>query len=374
MRNRGLSTTRGRFFSRFSGVHPMNLSRGASLQAAVEKPSNGQRPAVSVVDGVAHLSTDQGPVSEIVVAGDELVPQPAPRGSRVRQGASPAGGPRRGRSGPGTAVVRCRVRRRSRGAGCAALCRGGGSAITPSRCMASMVTRAIMSLRPPSGLSQPMRRQNSLDNAARLGLRLGGDQGAQQRHLIGGEVAPVVAALDRAAHPRRREFAADAPRSSTTAARARGCPAVAGRSRRRPSAMRPASAGRRCRSSRACPRTEYMIAVNLGTFLAVGAEATIPVRLPAPRNSLSARLLSIGGTWGRSTKTHSPLAVIEEGAQRLALRARWSGRPASSSLGVREQAHRARPSSIGLGIASNAGAWRFEAGVVMLQPRPRSAG
>ena len=34
--------------------------------------------------------------------------------------------------------------------------------------MASMVTRAIMSLRPPSGLSQPMRRQNSLDRAWRL--------------------------------------------------------------------------------------------------------------------------------------------------------------------------------------------------------------
>ena len=33
--------------------------------------------------------------------------------------------------------------------------------ITPSRCMASMVTRAIMSLRPPSGLSQPVRRQNT---------------------------------------------------------------------------------------------------------------------------------------------------------------------------------------------------------------------
>ena len=42
-----------------------------------------------------------------------------------------------------------------------------------------------------------MRRQNSLDKAARVG----GDQGAQQRHLVGGEVAAVVAALDRTAHP-----------------------------------------------------------------------------------------------------------------------------------------------------------------------------
>ena len=46
---------------------------------------------------------------------------------------------------------------------------GGGRTMTPSRCMASMVTFAIMSLRPPSGLSQPMRRQNSLDSAARVG-------------------------------------------------------------------------------------------------------------------------------------------------------------------------------------------------------------
>ena len=46
---------------------------------------------------------------------------------------------------------------------------GGGSSISPSLCMASMVTLAIMSLRPPSGLNQPMRRQNSLDSAWRLG-------------------------------------------------------------------------------------------------------------------------------------------------------------------------------------------------------------
>ena len=39
MRNLGLSTTRGRFFSRSCGVHPMKWSRGASFHAAVEKPS-----------------------------------------------------------------------------------------------------------------------------------------------------------------------------------------------------------------------------------------------------------------------------------------------------------------------------------------------
>ena len=34
--------------------------------------------------------------------------------------------------------------------------------------MASMVTRAIMSLSPPSGLNQPTRRQNSFDRAWRF--------------------------------------------------------------------------------------------------------------------------------------------------------------------------------------------------------------
>ena len=36
---RGLSTTRGKFFSRRTGVHPMTLSRAAGFQAAGEKPS-----------------------------------------------------------------------------------------------------------------------------------------------------------------------------------------------------------------------------------------------------------------------------------------------------------------------------------------------
>ena len=41
--------------------------------------------------------------------------------------------------------------------------------MSPSLCMASIATLAIMSLSPPSGLNQPMRRQNSLDSAWRLG-------------------------------------------------------------------------------------------------------------------------------------------------------------------------------------------------------------
>ena len=42
---------------------------------------HGERPAVAVVDGVAHLGADQGLVSEIVVAGDELVPELALAGA-----------------------------------------------------------------------------------------------------------------------------------------------------------------------------------------------------------------------------------------------------------------------------------------------------
>ena len=59
--------------------------RGPSDEAVAwcERPcggaeaEHGERPAVAVVDGVAHLGADEGLVAEIVVAGDELVPQPA---------------------------------------------------------------------------------------------------------------------------------------------------------------------------------------------------------------------------------------------------------------------------------------------------------
>ena len=52
--------------------------------------------------------------------------------------------------------------------------------------MASIVTLAIMSLSPPSGLNQPMRRQNSLDSAWRLG---GGSAAISARSSA---ISPVV--------------------------------------------------------------------------------------------------------------------------------------------------------------------------------------
>ena len=38
---------------------------------------HGDGPAVAVMDGIAHQGADQGLEAEIVVAGDELVPEPA---------------------------------------------------------------------------------------------------------------------------------------------------------------------------------------------------------------------------------------------------------------------------------------------------------
>ena len=67
MRNRGLSMTGGSFFLRRVGVHPMKRSGGARDQVKPRMASG--RPA-AIVDGVAHLGADEGPLAEIVVAGD----------------------------------------------------------------------------------------------------------------------------------------------------------------------------------------------------------------------------------------------------------------------------------------------------------------
>ena len=53
------------------------------------------------------------------------------------------------------------------------------------------MTLAIISLSPPSGLNQPMRRQNSL----------GSDQRAQQCYFLDSEVAAVISAFDSIGHP-----------------------------------------------------------------------------------------------------------------------------------------------------------------------------
>ena len=63
---------------------------------------------------------------------------------------------------------------------------GGGRVIRPSLCMASMVTLAIMSLSPPSGLNQPMRRQNSFESAWRFSA--GGPAISARSSVISSEV------------------------------------------------------------------------------------------------------------------------------------------------------------------------------------------
>ena len=65
------------------------VARGEPPRGRAEA-EHGDGPAVAVVDGVAHLGADQGLVAEIVVAGDELVPQlalagPASDGPQVER-------------------------------------------------------------------------------------------------------------------------------------------------------------------------------------------------------------------------------------------------------------------------------------------------
>ena len=67
MRNRGLSMTGGSVFLRRVGVHPMKRSGGARDQV---KPCMASGRPAAIVDGVAHLGADEGPLAEIVVAGD----------------------------------------------------------------------------------------------------------------------------------------------------------------------------------------------------------------------------------------------------------------------------------------------------------------
>ena len=299
IRNLGLSTTKGRFFSRFCRVHPMKLSRGASFHAAVEKP-HGERPAVAVVDGVAHLGADQGLVSEIVVARATNSFQSLLWRVPRRRGAGRADGPCRGSSGPGTAALRCPARRRSARAGSAVPAAPAGRSGRP--CAWPAWRPWPSSLRPPSGLNQPMRRQNSFDSIWRFNGAARRSARAAAPFPPAAEVAAVITALDRAGHAgamssRLRSSA------STMAATATGRPVVCDRS-----AHAASHVSSQLRMSmpfiESVPTTEYMIAVNLApSSLSEPNDSRRP--MAGPRNNLSARLLS-RGTCGRSTNTLSP--------------------------------------------------------------------
>ena len=250
------SRPRRESFSRSCRVHPMKLSRGASFHAAVEKPS--------MASGQPSRSRRISPTR----VSEELLP-----GCRARRGAGRAGGPCRGSSGPG---ARFGVRPEDDRPG----------PVLPSLReavpgMASMATLAIMSLRPPSGLNQPMRRQNSFDSIWRFNG--GGHAISEQRHFPGGEVAAVI--IDRAGHAGAMSSRL-APRSSTQPRRQ-----VVIVLRARWSHM---SSGMSCHSSRA----EYMI---VGAVLAVGTDdSRRPMAGPVKIFRRDR------GTCGRSTNTLSP--------------------------------------------------------------------
>ena len=107
IRNLGLSTTSGRFFSRSSGVHPMKLSRGASFQAAVEKPSMASRFGHG-----RRSASGPRPGSCIRGSGRRTRSRACLPACCARRRASGGGEPPRGSSEPGRAAPWCRVRRR----------------------------------------------------------------------------------------------------------------------------------------------------------------------------------------------------------------------------------------------------------------------
>ena len=173
------------------------------------------------------------------------------------------------------------------------------------------VLEAAIGLAPADALAE-LSRQGSAG-----GLRIGGDQGAQQRHFLGAEVAPVVSALDRAGHPGDCELRACAPRSSSRAARATG----------RPAAWRPFSAHAVSHASshrrtsmpftESVPTTEYMIAVNRAP-----SSLSDPKRQPPSycgRTQGSLGFVVVQGHLRLVDEDAQPLAMVEKGAQRPGL-------------------------------------------------------
>ncbi|MCY3981211.1 MAG: hypothetical protein OXF26_13845 [Alphaproteobacteria bacterium] len=169
-----------------------------------------------------------------------------------------------------------------------------------------MITLAIIFLKPPSGLKQPIRQQNSLDRAARVGC----DQGAQQRHFVGGEVAPVVAALNGTVHFGFMNSRASPIVQGNQGARSPGGwpPFCAQASSHAPSQRRTSMP-----FIKSVPKTEYIAAVKSAPCSLFEPKHN---RRPMARSWCSQTLLSMA-TSGLSTKTL--FAMPEQQAQRLAL-------------------------------------------------------
>ena len=251
IRNLGLSTTKGRFFSRSlpcpsdEGVARGKLPRGGG------EAEHGEWPAVSVMDGIAHLGADQGLVSEIVVAGDELVPElalpgAAHDGAQVERADLVEG--RRGREQRRFGV---RPEDDRPGPVLPSLRRRQGDQAVPVHGQhgdpGHHVLEPAVGLEPADAPAELLRQQMAVQR------RRPGGQRAQQRHFPGGEIAAVITALDLAGHRRRHELAPALLAHRPWQPRRHVIRRFAAVLRAGFEPRCPASAGRRCRSSRACP-------------------------------------------------------------------------------------------------------------------------
>ena len=150
------------------------------------------------MDGVAHLGADQGLVAEIVVAGDELVPALALAGVAHDSAQSERA----------DVVEGCRGREQRR-LGVVSEDDRLWPVLAPLGRWQDDETVAVHGqhgdpghhvLEGAVGL-EPADAPAELSRQGGAGrLRIDSDQRAQQRHFLGGEVAPVIAALDGAGH------------------------------------------------------------------------------------------------------------------------------------------------------------------------------
>ena len=168
------------------------MPRGAEAE-------HGERPTVAVVDGVAHLGADQGPVAETVVAGDELVPPLALAGAADDE-------PQVERAG----LVEGSRRRGQRRFGLRPEDDRPGPVLPPLRRRQGDEAVVVHGqhghpghhvLEPAVGLEPADAPAELLGQRMAVQRRRAGDQRAQQRHRSHREVASVIAALTLAGHP-----------------------------------------------------------------------------------------------------------------------------------------------------------------------------
>ena len=160
---------------------------------------HGERPPIAVVDGVAHLCADEGLVAEVVVAGDELVPEftlvgAAHNDPHIERADLLEGSRRRdeGRFGVGSEDDRpglgaWPLRRREYDQAVFVHGQHGHPG--------HHVLEPAVGLEPADAAAELLREHVAVQG------RRAGDQLAQQRHLISREVASVIAALDHGVIP-----------------------------------------------------------------------------------------------------------------------------------------------------------------------------